>query len=197
MEEDDVLDPNPAVPEGQVGVETSAETETHSEAEGGAGMPQLDPSTFDNQIFWLVVALVSIWAILSRLAVPRIAAILATRQGSIGNDLQAAENLRAQAREAQAAYDRALAEARAEAGRIAAEARAEVQRGLDADLAEADRRIDAKAAESAGRLHEIAAQSDASVAEVARDAARAVLAALGGRPDDAAVDAAVDQRMRA
>ncbi len=190
MEEDDVLDPNPAVPEGQVGVET------HSEAEGGAGMPQLDPSTFDNQIFWLVVALVAIWAILSRLAVPRIAAILATRQGSIGNDLQAAENLRTQAREAQAAYDRALAEARAEAGRIAAEARAEVQRALDADLAEADRRIDAKAAESAGRLHEIAAQSDASVAAVARDAARAVLAALGGRPDEAAVDAAIDQRMR-
>jgi F-type H+-transporting ATPase subunit b len=170
-------------------------TATEEEA-AEQGMPQLDPSTFDNQIFWLLVALASIWLVLTRVALPRIAAILATRSGSIGNDLQAAENLRAQAREAQAAHDRALAEARAEAGRIAAQARAEVQAGLDAELAEADRRIEAKATESAARLREIASQSDASVAEVARDAARAVLDALGGRPDDAAVDAAVAQRMR-
>lgn len=170
-------------------------TATEEEA-AEQGMPQLDPTTFDNQIFWLLVALVSIWLILTRVALPRLAAILATRSGSIGNDLQAAESLRASAREAQAAHDRALAEARAEAGRIAAQARAEVQAGLDADLAEADRRIEAKAAESAGRLREIAAESDQAVAAVARDAARAVLDALGGRPDEAALDAALAQRMR-
>lgn len=173
---------------------TGTEVAAEAPAEAG-GMPQLNPDFFGNQIFWLLVSLAAIWLILTRTALPRLGAILATRQGSIGNDLQAAEALRAQARDAQGAHDRALAEARAEAGRIAAEARAEVQAGLDADLAEADRRIDAKAAESAARLRAISAESDASVAEVARDAARAVLEALGGRPDPAAIDAAVAQRM--
>jgi F-type H+-transporting ATPase subunit b len=173
---------------------TGTEVAHGAPAESG-GMPQLNPDFFGNQIFWLVLALVSIWLILSRVALPRIGAILATRAGSIGNDLAAAEALRAQAREAQAAHDKALADARAEAARIAAEARAEVQRGLDADLAAADARIDAKAAESARRLSEIAAESDASVTEVARDAARAVLEAMGGRVDDAALDAAVARRM--
>ena len=156
------------------------------------GMPQLNPDYFGNQIFWLVVALVAIWLILTRAALPRIAAILATRSGSIANDLAAAESLRDQARAAQAAHDKALADARAEAGRIAAAARAEVQKGLDVDLAEADRRIAAKGAESAARLREIASESRASVLEVARDAARAILAAMGGRPDDEALDRAVD-----
>ena len=163
-----------------------------AEAEHG-GMPQLNPDYFGNQIFWLVVALVAIWLILSRAALPRIAAILATRSGSIANDLAAAESLRDQARAAQAAHDKALADARAEAGRIAAAARAEVQAGLDADLAVAERQIAAKGAESAARLAEIAAESRASVQEVARDAARAILAAMGGRPDDAALDAALSE----
>jgi F-type H+-transporting ATPase subunit b len=41
------------------------------------GMPQLDLGTFDNQIFWLLITLVVIYLVLSRVALPRIAAILA------------------------------------------------------------------------------------------------------------------------
>ena len=96
-----------------------------------AGMPQLDFSTFPNQIFWLVVTLVVIYLILSRVALPRIGAILAERQGTISNDLAQAENLKAKAVEAEEAYNKALADARAEAQRIIGEARAEIQADLD------------------------------------------------------------------
>ena len=44
------------------------------------GMPQLDFSTWGNQVFWLVLALIAIYFILSRVALPRIGAILAERQ---------------------------------------------------------------------------------------------------------------------
>ena len=67
-------------------------TETTSAAEAaGPGMPQLDVSTFGNQIFWLVVALVAIYFVISRIAIPRIAAILAERQGTITNAIASAE----------------------------------------------------------------------------------------------------------
>ena len=45
-------------------------------AESAGGMPQLDFSTFPNQIFWLLVTLVVIYFVLSRIALPRIAAVL-------------------------------------------------------------------------------------------------------------------------
>lgn len=180
MEEDEHL--------GEV-TETAVATEAAEE-----GMPQLDPSTFDNQIFWLVVSLVAIFMIVRRLAMPRIGTTLANRAGSISNDLGAAETLRAQAHEAEAAYDRALAEARAEAGRIVAATRAEIQAGLDAELARADVEIEAKSTESARRLAEIEREATSSVAAVARDAARALVAALGGSGDDAGIDAAVAAR---
>ncbi|MEQ8897194.1 MAG: F0F1 ATP synthase subunit B', partial [Roseovarius sp.] len=49
---------------------------------GAVGMPQLCPDWMGNQIFWLVVTLIVIFFILSRLALPRIAAVLAERQGT-------------------------------------------------------------------------------------------------------------------
>ena len=164
--------------------------------EDSGGMPQLDPSTFDNQIFWLLVSLVAIFLILTRVALPRISATLAMRQGTISSDLAAAENVRAQAKEAQATYDRALAEARAEANRIGAETRAQIQAELDEELARADARIEAKSAESMQALRQIEAEAGQSVGAVARDAARVILETLGGRPDDASVDAAVARAMR-
>ena len=81
-------------------------TETHSaEAASAPGMPQLDLSTWGNQIFWLVLALIAIYLILSRVALPRIGAVLAERQGTISNDLAAAEDLKAKAVEAEEAYN--------------------------------------------------------------------------------------------
>ena len=94
----------------------AAET-THAAAEGSAGMPQLDITTFGNQIFWLAVALVVIFLILTKVALPRIAGILSNRAGTIEGHVQKAEELKALAAEAQSAYDEALADARSEAAK--------------------------------------------------------------------------------
>lgn len=88
-------------------------TEAHEAAAGSsAGMPQLDISTWGNQIFWLLVALVVIYFVLSRVALPRIGAVLAERSGTITNDLAAAEELKQKAVAAEKAYNDALAKAR-------------------------------------------------------------------------------------
>ena len=166
-------------------------------ADGSAiGLPQLCFDWFPNQIFWLLVTLVVIYAILSRVALPRIAAILAERAGTITNDLAAAEDLKLKAKEAEAAYDKALADARTEASRIADEARADIQRDLDAEMAKADERITARTAESERAIAEIRDQATASVQEVARDTAREIVAALGIEADPARVDQAVDARVK-
>lgn len=159
------------------------------------GMPQLCTDWFANQVFWLVVALVSIYLILTRVALPRVSAVLAERSGTVSNDLAAAEDLKRQASEAEAAYEKALADARAESQRIAGEARAAIKADLDAAIAEADARIAARAAESEAQIAGIRAGAMESVAEVARDVAAEIVSALGGQADQAAVDAAVSARM--
>ncbi len=160
------------------------------------GMPQLDFSSFGNQIFWLVVTLVAIYLILNRVALPRIAAVLAERQGTITNDLAAAEELKLQAVKAEDAYNKALADARAEAGRIVAEAKAEIQADLDAAIAKADTEIAAKSAESEKAIAEIRASAVDSIKVVARDTAKEIVAALGGKADAKSVTAAVNARIK-
>ena len=173
-------------------------TETHEAAEAAApGMPQLDFSTFPNQIFWLVVTLVVMYLILSRVALPRIAAVLAERQGTITNDLAAAEELKLKAIEAEKAYEEALADARTEANRIVGLARDEIKADLDVAIAKADAEIAAKASESEKAISEIRANAVTSVSEVARATAVEVANALApGQVDEAAVLAAVDTRLK-
>lgn len=176
----------------------ASETTTHTAvAEHYQGMPQLNPDWFANQIFWLVVTLVVIYLILTRIALPRIAAVLADRANAITNDLEQAERLKQKAVEAEDAYNKALAEARAEAGRIVAEARAEIQVDLDAAIAKADAEIAAKTVESEKAIAEIRAGALKSIEAVATDTASAVIQAImPGTGDDKSVAAAVKTRMK-
>ena len=172
-------------------------TDTHSAAEAsGPGMPQLDFSTWGNQIFWLVITLVVIYLILSRVALPRIASVLAERQGTITNDIAAAEDLKAKAQDAEAVYDKALIDARAEAGRIVAETKAGIQADLDKAIATADTKIAAKAAEGEKVIAEIRAGALDNVKVVAKDTAKEIIAAMGGKADAKSITAAVTARMK-
>jgi F-type H+-transporting ATPase subunit b len=165
-------------------------------AEVKAGMPQLDFSTFPNQIFWLMITLVVIYLILSRIALPRIGSVLAERAGTVTNDIAAAEELKKRAVAAEAAYDKALADARAEANRIIAAAKADMQAELDVKLRKADAEIAALSAESERGLAEIRDSAMASVGEVARATAREIVEAFGQGSDASMVDAAVDARIK-
>lgn len=171
------------------------ESETQG-ADTAPGLPQLNFETFGNQIFWLLVALVAIYLLLSRVALPRISAILAERQGTITNDLDAAEDLKAKAAEAEEAYKKALADARAEAQTIIAETKAEIKADLAKATAEADEEIAEKTAEGEKRIGEIRKDALTSIRAVAKDTTGDIVVAMGGKSDAKAVDAAVAAQMK-
>ena len=178
-----------------------ATTATESLA-GGAehaektGLPQLNFETFPNQIFWLAVTLVIIYLVLTRVALPRIGAVLAERSGTITNDLAAAEEFKQKAVQAEKAYNDALATARGEAAKIVATAKADIQKDLDKAIAKADADIAAKAVESEAKITEIKAGALDAITEVAKDTARELVMALGGKADAKSITAAVAARLK-
>lgn len=178
-------------------VENGASVAGHgAEAAGSGGMPQLDFSTFPNQIFWLVVALVVLYFILSRVALPRIGSVLAERTGTITNDIAAAETYKQQAAEAEAAYQKALDDARAAAAKLAEETRAEIRKDVDAAIARADAEIAARTAESEARIAEIRASAAEAVTTVAKDTTKEILGAFGVSADGRSVTAAINARLK-
>jgi F-type H+-transporting ATPase subunit b len=175
-------------------------TETLSEiqlehAEGG--MPQLDVTTYPNMIFWLIIALVALYFILTRFALPRIAAVLAERNDAMANDLEEASLYKRRAEEAEATYNTALKTAREEAGKIAAETKAAINAELAKLMATADAEIGAKSAESERRIREIQDSATESVEQVALETARAIVEAFVPKAADSeAIGAAVANRMK-
>ena len=180
-------------------------TETHGvnwnaeclyDAGGAKGMPQLCTDWMPNQVFWLLVALVVLFLILSRVALPRIGAVLAERKGTITNDLAAAEELKLRAQEAEKAYNEALATARTEAAKIIAAAKAEIRKDLDEATAKADVEIAARVAQSEASIAEIRAGAEEAIAVVAKDTAKELVAHLGGAADARAITTAINARLK-
>lgn len=169
-------------------------TETTEHAQG---MPQLDFSTFPNQIFWLVVTLIVIYLLMSRVALPRIASVLTERHGAIQSDLDKADEMKAKAVEAEIAYNQALVDARAEAQSIVAHARAEIQKDLDVAMLKADAEIAVKTEESAAAIKKISATAVAAIKVVANDTAKEIVkTVMPGAGDAKAVKTAVTARLK-
>lgn len=78
-------------------------------------MPQLDPSNYVSELFWLAITFGAMFLIMWKIAVPKISDVLEARQYRLDDNHAKAEELNREAEEAYDAYQTALAEARSEA----------------------------------------------------------------------------------
>jgi F-type H+-transporting ATPase subunit b len=143
-------------------------------------MPQLDPSTYAGQIFWLVITFVALYWVLVKLALPRVSEVLEARQQRIDDDLDRAAAAKQEADKVLAAYDKRLAEGAAEAQGLLRQAADEMavesadrQAALAAKLTE-----EGKAAEA--RILEAKTAAIAGIGEVAAEVARSTARRLIG-----------------
>lgn len=159
-------------------------------------MPQLDPSSFASQIFWLIVVFSALYFVLARYTLPRIREVMEKRQNQIQHDLDSAQKARDEAASAKQSYESDLASAKEKANSL---------------LADTQREIDAMVADELGKLNDqledlmvdseqkIAAQREeafASVTPMIAKLAAEVMHKLGGsKPDAASLEASVRTKM--
>jgi len=171
-----------------------AEPTAHTEHPAGhTTFPPFQSEFFPSQLFWLAISFVLLYVLMSKIALPRIGAIMADRSKRISDDLAAAERLKEQSNAAHAAYEKSLADARGRAQSIAsatrekqaAEAEA-AQRQLEAKLHEklaaAEQSIASTRSSAMGNVRSIAAETAAAIVE----------RLIGKAPADHDVAAALD-----
>ena len=79
--------------------ETAPTTESTAHEGGHKGaFPPMDATTFPSQIFWLVIFFALLYLLMSRLALPKMAAVLAHRHKTIEGDLAKASALKNETR---------------------------------------------------------------------------------------------------
>ncbi len=170
-----------------------------TQAPGGAKppFPPFNSETFASQILWFAITFVLLYLLMSRLALPRVGAILLERSGRISGDLADAQKAKDDTDAAIAGYESKLAEARANAQALAGQTR-------DKLMAEADERRKVLEAKLAERLHEaektIVQTKNAAMANVksiATEAASDIVERLiGAKPEAKTVTDAVEKSMK-
>lgn len=172
-----------------------AETAEHAagaEQHGGGGLPQLDPSTFAPQLVWLAITFATLYYLMSKVALPRVAEVLEARQERISNDLDKAASLKEESSAVIAAYEKALADARAQAQTVIAETTAEMDTAAKARQGEflADLTVRLKAAE--GRIDTARNAALGNVKLVAAEIAQDIVDKVAGlKANKATADSAV------
>ena len=173
----------------------AAEPAAHGETSGG--LPQLDLSTYPSQIFWLAITFATLYAVMSTMVLPRLGGAIEERRDRIADDYDQAAEFRRQAQEAEAAYNKALADARAKAQGIAAETRSVVEAEIAEVQSDAAAKIEASLAVAEERIDRMKSEASAKVRDAARDVTKAVVSALiDETPADEAVSAAIASATR-
>ena len=136
-------------------------------------MPQLDPTWFASQLFWLLISFIFLYAIISKLMLPSLLHVMAARKDTIDGDVAASDALTQEAEKAKAQYEQAAAEARLNARKLIDDAMVEHQTKADASMAELQEKITAKLIsaekEIASKRHAMLAdltESNAQLAEL-------------------------------
>ena len=174
-------------------------TNSHTEQPSGhkGAFPPFNPTTFASQLFWLVIAFVVLYVLMAKLAIPRIGAIIESRQKRIADDLAGAASLKAESDAAIAAYEKALAEARARAQAIANETRDKQAAAAEATRKRLEGELNAKLAEAEKTIAATKQAAMLNVRGIAAGATKAIVERLIGKaPSDSAVDAAVADALK-
>ncbi len=179
----------PIAPETGTGtlVETAAEHKV---------FPPFDPTTFASQLLWFAITFAVLYFLMSKVAIPRIAAILTERTGRIAADIEKAERAKSDSEAALAAYEKALAAARANASAIAETSRTAAKAASDAERKGTEAALAGKLAAAETRIGEIKTRALADVGAIASEATAAIVKALidadiGKNDADAAVATAM------
>ena len=173
-------------------------TTSHTEAGGGASaFPPFDPSTFPSQLVSLVITFVVLYLIVSRIALPRVGAVIDARQNKIEGDLAEAQKLKDETDAAVKAYESELASARSRAQAIGAETREKLNAASEAERRALEDKLAARLADAEKTIAATRASAMSNVRGIAADAAGAIVQRLTGQaPDSKTLVSAVDASLK-
>ncbi len=171
---------------------------SHGGESSSAGLPQLDPTWWPSQIFWLALTFGVLYWLMAGRFLPSLGGAIEERRDRVADDIDQASDFKRQADQAEAAYNKALADARAKAQAIAADTRAEVDKEIAELQAETNEALDKQLEAAEARIAKMKADAAAKVREAASDTTRAVVETLiDEAPTDDAIARAVDAAAQA
>ena len=142
------------------------------------GMPQLDFSTFPNQIFWLVVFCVVLFAIVKFFIIPRMEDIFANRRKIIDGNIAKAEEIRLRVSEIEKQIEEELQKARAQCDEIMNTSGNNIKEQMSLALEDSKIATTQLINEAEGRLKELRDGSEAAIEKISEELASEIISKI-------------------
>ena len=139
------------------------------------GMPQLDFSTFPNQIFWLVVFCVVLFAIVKLFIIPRMEDIFANRRKIIDGNIAKAEEIRLRVDEIEKQIEDELEKAKKQCDEIMNNSGNNIKEQMAAALEDSKIATSQLINEAEGRLRELRDGSEAAIEKISEELASEII----------------------
>ena len=142
------------------------------------GMPQLDFSTFPNQIFWLVVFCVVLFAIVKLFIIPRMEDIFANRRKIIDGNIAKAEEIRLRVSEIEKQIEEELQKAKSQCDEIMNTSGNNIKEQMALALEDSKIATAQLISEAEGRLKELRDGSEAAIERISEELASEIISKI-------------------
>ena len=106
-----------------------------------AGMPQLDPTYWASQVFWLTIIFSAIYLLIAKIFVPKIKGNIDARESQIRKDIDEANSLKEEADKKLKKYNNLIDNAKLEAKKILADGRKKINEDIQSKKEQVEKDI--------------------------------------------------------
>ena len=157
-----------------------------------AGMPQLDPTYWASQAFWLILIFTLFYFILSKLFIPKIKDIIDDRESKIKNDLDEAQKLKDVAEKKLKEYEQSIENGKKEVQKILFESKNKLGADIQGKKKLFEKEIEVELKNTEKEIKKFKEESIQGISAISEEISSNVLEAISGEPmNQSSVKAAV------
>jgi len=157
-----------------------------------AGMPQLDPTYWASQAFWLILIFTALYLALSNLFIPKIKNSIDNRENKIKDDLDEAQKLKNLAEQKLKEYELSIENAKKEVQKIIFESKNKLNLEIQKKKKEFEKEIEIEIKNAEKEIENLKKESLKSISSISEEMASRVIEQISGEPmNQSSVKAAI------
>ena len=157
-----------------------------------AGMPQLDPTYWASQAFWLILIFTLLYMALSKMFIPKIKESIDDRENKIKDDLDEAQKLKLVAEEKLKEYEITIENAKKEVQKIIFEGKKKLNSDIQNKKKKIDKEIEAELKSADQEIKNLKRDSLENISTISEEIASKVIEMVSGEPlNQSSIKAAV------
>ena len=145
-----------------------------------AGMPQLDPTYWASQAFWLILTFIVLYISIAKLYLPKIKNNLDDRENKIKDDLDAANKFKDLSELKLKEYEKILENSKKEVIKIHLESKNKLDKDIQAKKDVMDKEIETEITKAQQEINELKKNSILDIQNISKDLASSIIENISG-----------------